>query len=190
MYRPGHYGMALLLYSAVGYVLLSRGYDRHAVAGGLLVLLVTMVSDWDTYVAWLPHRGPTHSVWFALVVGAAVGTFAVVHGRRRGLDSQSVAGLGCWATGLATFSVLAHLLADALNPMGIAPLSPVSDVRVSLDLVWAGDPVANFGLFVAGSLSTSLAWQLGTERTVDAPTLPDVVRWLYRYLRDGLPQRG
>lgn len=188
MYRPGHYGMVLLLYSVVGYALLSRRYDHHAVAGGFLVVLVTMLPDWDGYVSSLPHRGPTHTVWFALLVGAAVGAIAVLDGRRRGHDSRSVAGLGLWASGLATFSVLAHLVADALNPMGIRPFYPASAYHVSLDLFRAGDPVANFGLLSLGLLATGASWRFGTGRAVhDVPALPVVLRGIYEYVRDGRP---
>lgn len=189
MYRPGHYGMVLLLYSVVGYALLTRRYDRHAVAGAFLVVLVTMVPDWDTSVAWLPHRGPTHSLAFALLVGVVVGAIAVLDGRRRGHDSRSVAGLGIWASGLATFSVLAHLVADALNPVGIRPFYPVSEHHVSLDLIWAGDPVANFGLLALGLLATGASWRFGTDRAVhDVPELPAVLRGIYEYVRDGRPE--
>lgn len=189
MFRPGHYGMVLLLYSVVGYALLSRRYDSHAVAGTFLVVSVTMVPDWDTHVGWLTHRGPTHTVWFALLVGAVLGALVVLDGRRRGHDPPTVAGLGVWAAGLGTFSVLAHLVADALNPVGLRPFYPVSNRHVTLDLVPPGDPLVNFGLLAAGLLAAGACWRFASDRAVHEVPEPNVlVRRIYRYIQGPNPE--
>lgn len=189
MYRPGHYGMVLLLYSFVGYALLSRRYDDHAVAGTALVILVTMTPDWDGFVSWLPHRGPTHTVWFALLVGAVLGTAVVLDGRRRGHDPRTVASLGCWAGGLGTLSVLAHLVTDALNPVGIRPFYPVSDYLLTFELTTPGNPVANFGLLALGLLAAAACWRVAGDRVShDVPALPTIVRRIYGYVRGPNPE--
>lgn len=189
MYRPGHYGMVLLLYSVVGHALLSRRHDSHALAGTALVLLVTMTPDWDMYVSWLPHRGPTHSVGFALVVGAVCGLLVVLGSRYLGQRSRTSARLGIWATGLGTFSVLTHVLADAINPVGVRPFYPFSDMHVTLNLVPASDPVWNTGLLAVGLLVTAACWQVASDRTFhEVPTLSVLVRRVYRYLRDPVPE--
>ena len=191
MYRFGHYGMVLLLYSFVGYVLLSRQHDNRAVVGTILVVLLTMLPDWDSYVAWLPHRGPTHTVWFALLVGLIVGTIAMLVSFRRHPDLRAAKSLGRWSGGLATFSVLTHLLADMLNPMGIQPLYPILDFRVTLDLVSAGDPVANFGLLLVGTIGITTSRHLAGSRAVhEVPPLSDVLRQLYRDVRSANPEQG
>lgn len=183
MYRPGHYGMVLLLYSVVGYVLISRQYDDHALAGTVLVVLATMSPDWDGYVSWLPHRGPTHSIAFALLVGAVLGVSVALHSGWRGHETRTVAGLGIWAGGLGTLSVFAHLLADAITPVGVPLFYPLSTEHVTLDLVAASNPAANFALLAAGLLASGTCWRVASDRAVhEVPSVPVLLRRVYHYL--------
>lgn len=189
MYRPGHYGMALLLYSIVGYILLSKRHDSHALTGTVLVVLVTMTPDWDTHVSWLPHRGPTHSFGFALLVGAACGLLVVVAGRYLGQRTLVSARLGVWAAGLGTLSVVAHVLADAINPVGVRPFYPISNRHVTLDIIPASDFVGNVGLLAAGLLATAACWRVASDRRMDElPTLSVLLRRIHRYLQDPIPE--
>jgi len=73
MYRTGHYGAALLTWAPFGAVLLFGGYAAAAVAGGVGVLALARIPDYDLRVPLLSHRGPTHTLAFALLVGGAVG---------------------------------------------------------------------------------------------------------------------
>jgi len=152
MYRNGHYGVALLVYAPVGFVLYASGDGALALGGGAVMVSLATLPDLDGRIPLLAHRGPTHSVVFALLVGAVVGALAsLLH---TGLDPQVAGGFG-FAVG--TLAVLAHLLADALTPMGVRPFWPVSDRSYTLSLSRAGNPVANWLLLVAG-VAVTLSW--------------------------------
>ncbi|MFW5965334.1 MAG: metal-dependent hydrolase [Halodesulfurarchaeum sp.] len=165
MYRSGHYGTALLVYAPVGYLLLAWGAGDLAWAGVLLMLAAAMVPDWDQQVPLLAHRGITHSVWFALAFG---GLLAIVGWHLGGVIYSSPLLLG-FGFALGVLSVLAHLGADALTPMGIRPFAPVWDRSLSLSVVSASNPIANRLLFVVGSAATG-AVLLGAENVSMLPT--------------------
>ena len=70
MYYEGYIGLALVAYAPFAAVLLASD-PLLAGIGGLWVLACSLAPDVDSYVRaeWLPHRGPTHTLLFA--VGAA-----------------------------------------------------------------------------------------------------------------------
>lgn len=154
MYAPGHVGIALAVYAPVGGYLLRRRRPGLAVAGIAAVAGASLLPDADLLLPWVAHRGPTHTVWFAAVVGGALGGLgwllpAWLHGH--GVHRFH---LGAGGFGLGVLSVLAHLLGDVVTPMGIRPLDPVSDASYSADLVAASDPTANAALLALGGLLT------------------------------------
>jgi inner membrane protein len=159
MFPPGHYGMALALYSVVGYALLVRGYGRDALAGGGVVLSYALLPDLDGDVGFLVHRGVTHTVWFALAVGTLCVLVVSSSLRRRPRREALVGGL--WAFFLGAFAVAAHLLADALNPWGVMPVYPVSSAIYSLDLVRAPNDAANYAMLTGGVGLAAAAWVAG-----------------------------
>jgi inner membrane protein len=114
-----------------------------------------MVPDLDTRVPFVTHRGITHTVWFALAVGAAFGLV----GGAVGLERGPAAALGFAALGfvIGAGTVVSHLLADAITPMGIRPYAPVRDDHYTLDLVTAANPVANYVLLVLGGAAAGVA---------------------------------
>lgn len=186
MYRLGHYGIALLLYSTVGYALISSRSGERIGLGVIFVLLFTMLPDWDGYIASFPHRGPTHTIWFGLLVGVVVGTVAVLADYWRKRDVRSATRLGNFVGGLAVLAVLAHIIADAPNPMGVQPLYPVIDTWISLDLVSAANPIANVGLFAAGVVVNGFIWKRSEPRprwdSINRQSLGTAFRWVRRYL--------
>lgn len=44
-----------------------------AVAGAVIAVAGAMIPDWDTRMPGIQHRGITHTVWFALLVGVMLG---------------------------------------------------------------------------------------------------------------------
>ena len=69
MYALGHYGVALLVYAPVGFLL--AGTDPTlALVGGAGVLALSTVPDYDLRVPFLTHRGVTHTLLFTAVVAA------------------------------------------------------------------------------------------------------------------------
>lgn len=151
---PGHVGTALIVYAPVAYVLLRFDNDRRMWFGVLVLLGVVMGPDVDMYVAGLAHRGITHTVWTALLVGILVagiawGFIPVARARR---ISVAVFGFQVGALG-----IIVHLLGDVVTPMGIRPLYPVYREPYSIELVLATDAQANTGLLIAGVVGFWLA---------------------------------
>ena len=72
MHREGHIGAALVAYAPVGAVALALGFETLALVGAVAAGGLSMLPDYDQRVPGLDHRGPTHTVWFALVVGVVL----------------------------------------------------------------------------------------------------------------------
>ena len=182
MFLPGHYGMALALYAAVGYFLLTRGYARDALSGGGIVLAYTLFPDMDGKLSFFVHRGVTHTLWFAVAVGALC--VLVVASSLRGRKRREAIRGAAWAFFLGAFAVVAHLLADVINPWGIMPLYPVSPALYTFDLVRATNDAANYAMFAGGACvaATVLVVAWSREKTERTSRL-GLVRRAYRWLR-------
>ena len=162
MYRKGHYGVSLLVFAPIAFVLLAVDTAALAVVTGGVMLWLAMLPDLDHRVPGVPHRGPTHSLLFAALVG---GVFAAAGA---GLESaaggvEAVAGFSLPVTGFAigVLAVLAHLLGDALTPAGVNFLWPVSTRSYTVGLCRADNTIANYGLFSVGVFATGAAAYLG-----------------------------
>jgi inner membrane protein len=158
VYWKGHYGVSLLVFAPVGFALLQYGYPALALVAGATMLWLAMLPDVDHRLPVISHRGPTHSLPFALLVGVAlggVGSLLDAGGKELGL-AATLGGVELTAVGFAVgvLAVVAHLLGDALTPMGVNFLWPVSSRRYSLSLWRADNRLANYGLFAAGVFVT------------------------------------
>jgi len=100
MYVLGHVGISLLLYAPLAWLLLSTGQPAVAALTGLLMIVLAPLPDLDTYTDRLDHRGPTHTVWFALGVGLVTalvaGVSAVAGGAIVGSSHSLPPVLGGW----------------------------------------------------------------------------------------------
>jgi inner membrane protein len=119
-----------------------------------------MLPDYDHRIPGLSHRGPTHTLAFAGLVGAAgagvgVGLATVLGGGRATLVPFGFA--------IGALAVLAHLLADALTPAGVPLLWPLSGHDFSLSLTRADNTVANYVLLAVGVCVTAVAALLATR---------------------------
>ncbi|SNR57479.1 metal-dependent hydrolase [Halorubrum vacuolatum] len=160
MHRPGHYGASLIAYSPIGFLTVAIGAVELAVAGAVAAVAAAMVPDWDLRVPFITHRGPTHTVWFALLVGVVFGIVAGVLGASSGTGVALVLGGFGFVVGVST--VIGHLVADALTPAGIRPLAPWRDRRYTFDIAKASNPIANYALFGLGIGVAIVALALGT----------------------------
>jgi inner membrane protein len=158
VYRSGHYGVALLAYAPALYVLAAEGRLPVAVAGGALVLALATLPDVDHAIPLVDHRGVTHTLAFAALVGGAV--WAGVMAAPVEVASRELVAYA--AAGLAAFSVLTHLLADALTPVGVPLFWPLTTRRYSLGVTPAGHPFWNVGLLVLGVVAVVAAVALTT----------------------------
>lgn len=150
MYRTGHLGTSLLVFAPVGYLLVVAGYPVAAFVTGATMLWLTMLPDVDHRLPLVPHRGPTHSLLFAAVVGAGFAALsAFVGGQVVSLPREGLVSLG-FVVGFVAIG--AHLLADLLTPAGVPLFWPLSDRRHSLRLTRADSVVANSLLLLLGLL--------------------------------------
>jgi len=153
MHKTGHYGAALLTYAPLGATLLAVGFEVAALVGGGVVLALSGLPDVDQRIAFVEHRGSTHTVWFALVVGGVLGGLgATLGGELIGVSSVAAGAFGFVLGMLATVS---HLLGDVVTPMGITPFWPVSDAHYTLSLTRADNPIANY-LLLAGGVAVTV----------------------------------
>jgi membrane-bound metal-dependent hydrolase YbcI (DUF457 family) len=174
MHRRGHVGVAMLAYAPVGFALLSERQLGLALLGLLGVLAVEPLPDNDMWIPGLRHRGTSHSLFAAILVGGVLGTlgwvvgdqlgaflaglgpsavgpfagvFEIVGEQLRGLDERALS-RGAFALGV--FGILTHLLADAITVSGIRPLLPLSRWRLSFSKLRADNSLANNALFAIG----------------------------------------
>jgi len=161
VYRKGHLGVALLVFAPIAFVLLAADRATLAVVTGGAMLWLAMLPDVDHRLPGVPHRGPTHSLLFAALVGgafaavgAALGTVVGDAGSVGGVSGVSLPVVG-FAIGALT--VVAHLLGDALTPAGVNFLWPASTRTYTIGLCRADNTVANYGLFVVGIFATGAA---------------------------------
>jgi inner membrane protein len=154
VYRTGHYGISLLVYAPVGLALVLAGYPTTAVAAGTGVLWLATLPDVDHRLPGVPHRGPTHSLTFAVLVGGGLGGVALVGGRAFGVRDPT--GLATLAAAVGVFGVSAHLLGDVLTPAGVQLFWPVGP-DFSLYGANADSTVWNYGLFALGVGATAAA---------------------------------
>lgn len=161
MYRKGHYGAALLAFSPLGFGLTAAGYPEAALVVGAVVVGLTPLPDYDQRVPGIDHRGVTHTLAFALLVGLAAGGVGVLAGRSAGVPGATVLGAAGFVAG--TLSVLAHLAADVVTPAGIAPFWPLSSRNYSLNLVRAANTPANYLLLAVGGAVAAGALYAGSR---------------------------
>ena len=159
MYRNGHVGASLVVYTPFGFLVTALASIEVAAAGAFGVASLAMVPDLDTRVPFVEHRGITHTVWFALLVGVAFGIVGAAVGFRGGVPEAILFGGAGFLFGAVTIG--SHLLADALTPMGVRPYAPVRDDEYTLDLVRAANPLANYALLGLGLIVVTVALVAG-----------------------------
>ena len=146
MHRFGHVGAALLTYAPVGAAVTTAGDPALAVGGAAVAVAVSTMPDADELLP-LDHRGPTHTVWFVAACALAASSLGAVAGPAVGRPAALPAVAGV-AVGL---SLVSHLLADIVTPMGVRPFYPLSSWHHSLEVTPARNPRANAALFGLGS---------------------------------------
>ena len=146
MHRWGHVGAALLAYAPVGAVVTAAGDPALAIGGAAVAVAVSTLPDADEFLP-LDHRGPTHTVWFVAACALVASGLGAVAGPA--VDRPAV--LPAVAGAAVGLSLVSHLLADVVTPMGVRPLYPVSSWHHSFEVTPARNPRANAALFGLGS---------------------------------------
>lgn len=153
MYRKGHLGVSLLVFAPVGYALAARGNPELAALTGTVMLWFVMLPDVDHRLPMIEHRGPTHSLAFAALIGGG--------GAALGVAAETVLDLGlslpAVGFGIGALTVIAHLIGDTLTPAGVNYLWPLAKRTFSISLARADNGLANSGLFGLG-LAVTAGW--------------------------------
>jgi inner membrane protein len=174
MHRQGHTGIVLLALASINYVLLSAGRPLLALlAWG--VYWIEPLPDLDLRTPLLSHRGTSHSLVAAVVVGGccaglgwAFGTYVttpvlpwlraeVLIGQQWStapyvsvLDAESLSLVGfCVGAG----GIMLHLLGDVITVSGIRPFLPFLRWNMSLSSLRAANLFVNNGLLVLGMVA-------------------------------------
>lgn len=163
MHRAGHIGAALLVYSPLGLATILLADTQLAFMGAIVAGGLAMLPDIDVRIPLLTHRGPTHTVWFALIVGAVLAAL----GGQRGVEAGVLAAVGGALFGLllGVGTVASHIAADALTPAGVQPFWPIRDTTYTYALARASNPIANYALLGVGGAAAVLALGLGRAIT-------------------------
>lgn len=132
-----------------------RRLGRRAMVAGAAIALIPdldVVVGWvgDTFDTWAWHRGPTHSLFFAFVLGPLLAALIWRWRRARTLEEAETARSWLW---LATLVLLTHPLIDLPTSYGTLLLWPITDYRFA----WDGLGIID----VAYSLSLVLALAVG-----------------------------
>jgi len=140
VHTPGHLGLGFAGAAGIVLLLAVAGLSHLAVVASVLFVALSPLPDVDEWLPWTAHRGGTHSVWFALAVGAGTALLAVLFGTALAVEPTTGATLGF---GVGFLAVALHVLADAFTPMGVYPLWPASTERRSLNVLASANPRAN-----------------------------------------------
>lgn len=171
--------MAMLAYAPIAYGLLLGGHQALALLGFVGMLFVEPLPDNDFRIPGLRHRGISHSILCAVVIGGVIATFGWVVGEwlavmladtvaqsalatplshhvtfLRQLDGMALAGIGF---AIGSFGIIVHLLGDAITVGGIRPFAPLSRRQISLTSLRADSSIANTLLFVLGAAAIGVA---------------------------------
>lgn len=131
-----------LLGAVIGQAGFERTLGRRAIwwgalAGSLPDADIVFVVTHGRMGEFLYHRGPTHSLWFGLVVGPVLGWCLWKWYQR---DGNSDAGsLRAWI-GLMTIAIFTHPLLDVFTIYGTQLFSPFSNHRFGINGVAITDP--------------------------------------------------
>ncbi len=145
----------IVLGAAVGQALYSHRLGRRAVGWGALAGLLpdldmvvsASLGPWGEYYC---HRGPTHSLFFGLVVGPLLG-YGVWRWTRRKSGPEDPSPLNAWI-GLFLAAILTHPLLDIFTAYGTQLLWPLTHHRFALNGIGIIDP-AYTGLLLAALIT-------------------------------------
>lgn len=145
--------MALLVYTPLGVAAVLGDAAGLAVLGAVVTVSIASLPDADFRIPFVSHRGVTHTVWFAGLVGGVLAGLGWLVADAFGPPAL-VAGFG-FAVGWLV--VVAHVAADALTPMGVTPFVPLSGRHYTVSLVRADNTIANYLLLAAGVAVAAVA---------------------------------
>jgi inner membrane protein len=157
MHRKGHIGAALAACAPTAFVAVVVAPPALAFIGGATTFGLAMLPDLDQKLPFVDHRGVTHTIHFAGVVGWFLGLAGIVFGTTVGI--WTAIGLGVFGFVVGFVTILSHIAADALTPMGVEPFR--DGRHYSFDPVKAANPIGNYLLLGIGVVAVALAYVVG-----------------------------
>jgi inner membrane protein len=146
MYAKGHTGLTLLIASLL---VLPFGYDAELVLFILLSAGLSALPDidleWQRKGIPIHHRGVTHSILFALLIGLGLGS--ILFYSQKTLEYFL---LGFFS---GFIGIISHLIGDSFTKMAFKPLWPFSNKEVCFGFCTAGNKAANEGLMTVGMVA-------------------------------------
>lgn len=146
MYAKGHVGLTLLMLSLL---MFPFGGNESTF---LLIALASGVStlpdidlEWQREGLPVHHRGITHSILFAILIGSLLG----------GLFYYGYESLPWFVTGFmgGFLGIVSHLIGDSFTFHPFKPLWPFSDIEVAFGLCKASDKKVNENLMAIGGFA-------------------------------------
>lgn len=182
MYRKGHYGINALLYTPFAAILGVLGHVELLLICGLVFIGVSRIPDFDRHfdadmdthktdlLHYIPisHRGFTHTVWFAAIVGVvSIGIGGLLAAGYQTLDgNRTIVTIASFTAGFG--GIVAHILGDAITPMGVKPFAPIRTSTYSLGWCYADSTLWNNAFLVLGG--TTLLITISAVLSNDIPT--------------------
>lgn len=157
MHAKGHAGLTLLIFS---FLMMPFGFNNYAIFIIILATGLSSIPDIDLEYE-IKHRGFTHNILFALIVGIVTGTLFYMG------NSNPLYFLIGFLGGFG--GIGSHIIGDVLTHMKFKPLWPFSKKEVALKLCYAGDKKVNDGLMTAGITAFILYFLITTG------TLKDII---------------
>jgi inner membrane protein len=124
-----------------------------AAAGALPDIDVLFALAGDDFDQLVMHRGITHSLLFAPLIGPLMGWLLWRRGRRRGREPPD--SLIAWI-GAMTVALWSHPLLDVLTPYGTQLLMPFSNARFAVNAMPIIDPL--YTLILIAGLAVAATW--------------------------------
>ena len=142
MHPEGHAGLTLIFFSLL---MIPFGLNENTIIIIFLATASSSIPDLDMKWEFFSHRGPTHSLLFAIIMGIFSGIL-LFFGTREILwfFIGFTSGFG---------GVVSHLIGDLLNPMRFKPLWPFSNRELAFDFCRADDKKMNRRLSTVGGLT-------------------------------------
>jgi inner membrane protein len=137
----------ITLGACVGEIILGKQLVKRALVWGIIAQNLPDIDSAASLFtsadkAFLIHRGITHSIFFAIVIGMCLAFIAKKNHYKIYIPFATLAFFFC-------FQLALHDLLDACNSYGTGLLEPFSHHRFSINLLYVADPLFTIGLLIA-----------------------------------------
>lgn len=163
MKQEGHIGVSLLVASPFVFALVVTGNIGLSILFVLTVSIISNLPDIDIWVSRsivnkvldIQHRGVTHTILFATIIGFITGLVYYTIGIHSFSYINFLVG---FISGY--MSIVSHILADLFNPTGVKFMPSIMNSSYSWDMFNYNNIIANFGFLLIGFYSIVISYSL------------------------------